>query len=117
CPQQLRAPHAAAPPSPRARLRPGAVAAGGSGCRPTDRRQTAASCRARGTGGHQRGPTGARATRAVLGAFRWGRRMLREGVRGRQLVAVLIGTTLVSAIVWRLYTRSGRLLQAPVWLT
>ncbi|MBC7310664.1 MAG: DUF3180 domain-containing protein [Tetrasphaera sp.] len=43
--------------------------------------------------------------------------MLREGVRGRQLAAVLIGTTLVSAIVWRLYTRSGRLLQAPVWLT
>jgi hypothetical protein len=43
--------------------------------------------------------------------------MLREGVRARHLVTVLTAVTLVSAIVWQLYTRTGRLLHPPAWLT
>jgi hypothetical protein len=43
--------------------------------------------------------------------------MLREGVRPRHLVTVLLGATLVSAVVWQLVTRTGRLLPSPAWLT
>ena len=43
--------------------------------------------------------------------------MLRQGLRPGHLVTVLTGTTLLSAVVWHLYTRTGRLLQSPAWLT
>ena len=43
--------------------------------------------------------------------------MLTEGLRHRHLVTVLVGTVLVSAVVWHLFTRTGRMLHAPSWLT
>ena len=43
--------------------------------------------------------------------------MLKEGLRPRHLVTVLTAVALVSAVVWHLYTRTGRLLQSPAWLT
>ncbi|KAB7746494.1 DUF3180 family protein [Nostocoides sp. F2B08] len=43
--------------------------------------------------------------------------MLSHGLRPRHVVTVLTGTTLVSAVVWHLFTRTGRLLPSPAWLT
>lgn len=43
--------------------------------------------------------------------------MLNEGLRPRHLLTIAAGVFLGSAIVWRLYTRSGRLLPSPTWLT
>lgn len=43
--------------------------------------------------------------------------MLRDGLRPRHLVTVLTAVTLVSAVVWHLFTRTGRLLPSPAWLT
>lgn len=43
--------------------------------------------------------------------------MLTEGLRTRHLLTVTAALALVSAVVWHLYTRTGRLLQGPAWLT
>jgi hypothetical protein len=43
--------------------------------------------------------------------------MLRAGVRPRHLLTVLAAVGLVSAVFWHFYTRTGRLLQAPSWVT
>ncbi|MFN2320475.1 MAG: DUF3180 family protein [Dermatophilaceae bacterium] len=39
--------------------------------------------------------------------------MLTEGLRVRHLLTTLAAVTLVSGIVWHLYTRTGRMLQGP----
>lgn len=43
--------------------------------------------------------------------------MLTDGLRPRHLVTVAAATTLVSAVLWHLITRTGRMLPAPAWIT
>lgn len=43
--------------------------------------------------------------------------MLSDGLRVRHVLTVTASVTLVSAIIWHFYTRTGRLLQGPAWLT
>lgn len=43
--------------------------------------------------------------------------MLTEGLRARHLLTVVAAVTLVSGVVWHFYTRTGRMLHAPAWLT
>lgn len=43
--------------------------------------------------------------------------MLSAGLRVRLLLTVLVATTLLSGIVWHLFTRTGRMLQGPGLLT
>lgn len=43
--------------------------------------------------------------------------MLTEGLRPRHLLTVGVAAALVSVVVWHLYTRTGRMLQGPAWLT
>ena len=45
------------------------------------------------------------------------RRMLTEGLRVRHLLTMLAAVTLISGVIWHLYTRTGRMLHAPAWLT
>ena len=43
--------------------------------------------------------------------------MLTEGLRPRHLLTIAAAAFLGAAVVWNLYTRSGRLLPEPAWLT
>ena len=43
--------------------------------------------------------------------------MLTEGLKPRHLGTVTVGVTLLSAVIWHFYTRTGRMLQSPGWLT
>lgn len=43
--------------------------------------------------------------------------MLTEGIRPRHLVTVTVAVALLSAVIWHFYTRTGRMLHGPVWLT
>ncbi|MDO5502901.1 MAG: DUF3180 domain-containing protein [Actinomycetia bacterium] len=43
--------------------------------------------------------------------------MLRDGLKPAQLLSVLIGAGVLAALIWHFVTRTGRLLQAPSWLT
>ena len=43
--------------------------------------------------------------------------MLHDGLRPRHLVTMVAAATLLSAIVWHFYTRTGQMLQGPAWIT
>lgn len=47
----------------------------------------------------------------------WVRWMLSEGLKPRHLATATAAVTLLSAVFWHLFTRTGRMLHAPSWLT